>query len=251
EDKILNTILPIAKKYGAAVIGLTLDEKGIPSTAEGRFKIAEKIVKRAKEYGIDKEDIYIDCLTLTVAAQQKEVGQTLQAIRLVKRGLGVKTVLGVSNISFGLPNRQLINRVFFAAALYEGLDLPIIDPLDKEMMDTILASNILWNKDLAGKYYLENYRDQDLNIENKDKGNKYSLSEIIIKGMKDEANHATKTLLLEKEPLEIVNEYLIPALDTVGERYEEGSIFLPQLIQSAETVKSSFEVLKEKLSMDS
>lgn len=253
EDKILDTILPIVKKYGAAVVGLTLDEKGIPSSGLERFKIAEKIVKKAEEYGIDREDIYIDCLTLTAAAQQEDVKETLKALELVKEKLKVKTVLGVSNVSFGLPNRELINKVFFAAALYAGLDLPIINPLDKEMMGTVLASNLLWNKDIGGKEYLasnENYKPDE---KDKKKTSKKGLSlwDIIVKGIKEEAKAATSNLLLVKEPLEIVNEYLVPALDVVGERYEKGEIFLPQLIQSAETVKSAFEVLKEKISKDS
>lgn len=253
EDKILDLILPIVKKYGAAVVGLTLDENGIPSSGLERYKIAEKIVKKAEEYGIHREDVYIDCLTLTVAAQQEDVIETLKALALVKENLKVKTVLGVSNVSFGLPNRELINKVFFAAALYEGLDLPIINPLDREMMDTIFASNLLWNRDINGKEYLAYHED----FKSKEKGkkevseNKLDLSDIIIKGMKEEAKSSTLNLLLERDPLEIVNEYLVPALDLVGERYEKGSIFLPQLIQSAETVKSAFEVLKESLSKGS
>ena len=253
EDKILDSILPIVKKYGAAVVGLTLDENGIPSSGLERYKIAEKIVKRAEEYGIHREDVYIDCLTLTAAAQQEDVIETLKSLALVKERLKVKTVLGVSNVSFGLPNRELINKVFFAAALYEGLDLPIINPLDREMMDTIFASNLLWNRDASGKEYLAYH--EDFKSKRKDKKevpeNKLNLSDIIIKGMKEEAKRSTSNLLLEKDPLEIVNEYLVPALDLVGERYEKGSIFLPQLIQSAETVKSAFEVLKESLSKGS
>ncbi|HLR21838.1 MAG TPA: homocysteine S-methyltransferase family protein [Tissierellaceae bacterium] len=254
EEKILDTILPIVKKYGASVIGLTLDEKGIPNTGAERFKIAEKIIKKAEEYGIDKKDIYIDCLTLTAAAQQKEVKETLKTIRLIKEKLNVKTVLGVSNVSFGLPNRELVNQVFFAAALYEGLDLPIIDPLDKDMMDTILASNLLWNKDIGGRKYLEsysNYNKEDIKKNSKDIKSEFGLIEIIIKGIKEEAKVITERLLIDIEPVEIINKYLIPGLDIVGEKYEKGIIFLPQLIQSAETVKASFEVLKEVLIKES
>lgn len=252
EDKTLDTILPIVKKYGAAVVGLTLDERGIPSNAVERYKIAEKIVKKCEEYGIDKEDVYIDCLTLTAAAQQKDVKDTLKALRLVKENLGVKTVLGVSNVSFGLPNRPLINKVFFGAALYEGLDLPIINPLDGEMMDTILASNLLWNKDLGGKEYLGYHETlPPIDKYRKKVNNNLDLSDIIIKGMREEAKAITSELLLEKTPLEIVNEYIVPTLDLVGKRYEKGDTFLPQLIQSAETVKSAFEVLKISLSKNS
>ena len=155
ETGILESILPIVKKYGASVVGLTLDEKGIPSKGEDRFKIAEKIVKKAKQYGINEEDIYIDCLTLTAAAQQEEVKETLKALSMVKEKLNVKTVLGVSNVSFGLPNRDLINRTFLAASLFAGLDLPIINPMDKDMMDTIMASKVLWNEDKGAADYLE------------------------------------------------------------------------------------------------
>ena len=178
--------------------------------------------------------------------------ETLKALALVKERLGVKTVLGVSNVSYGLPNRELVNKVFFAAALYEGLDLPIINPLDREMMDTILASNLLWNRDKGGKVYLENYKKipQVEKSKAKAKAN-LDLVDIIIKGMRDEARAATQELLTTKEPLDIVNEYIVPTLDLVGDRYEKGEIFLPQLIQSAETVKSSFEVIKESLSRDS
>ncbi len=252
EDRVLDTLLPLVKKYGAAVVGLTLDERGIPSSAMERYRIAEKIVKRAEEYGIAREDVYIDCLTLTAAAQQEDVEETLKALALVKERLGVKTVLGVSNVSYGLPNRELVNKVFFAAALYEGLDLPIINPLDREMMDTILASNLLWNRDKGGKVYLENYKKipQVEKSKAKAKAN-LDLVDIIIKGMRDEARAATQELLTTKEPLDIVNEYIVSTLDLVGDRYEKGEIFLPQLIQSAETVKSSFEVIKESLSRDS
>lgn len=252
EEESLDKILPIVKKYGAAVVGLTLDENGIPTSAEERFKIAEKIVRKCEEYGIDKEDVYIDCLTLTAAAQQEGVKETLKALSLVKEKLGVKTVLGVSNVSYGLPNRELINKVFFGAALYQGLDLPIINPLDREMMDTVLASNLLWNKDKGGQDYL-GYNE---NITSKEKVGPrptmdLSLGDIIIKGMREEAKTATSDLLSQKEPLEIVNKYIIPALDLVGDRYEKGEIFLPQLIQSAETVKASFDILKERMLMDS
>ncbi len=246
EEKILNSILPIVKKYGAAVVGLTLDENGIPSDAKGRFDIAKKIVKKGQEYGIPKEDIYIDCLTLTVAAQQEDVLETLKALKMVKEDLGVKTVLGVSNISFGLPNRELINNTFLAAAIYAGLDLPIINPGDKEMMDTILASNLLWNKDKGGKAYIKNFQAMGKE-ENTIERRELDLYQIITRGMKEEAKDATKVLLEKEEALELVNKYIIPALDEIGDRYEKGLIFLPQLIQAAETVKSAFQVIREEL----
>lgn len=246
EEKILDSILPIVKKYGASVVGLTLDENGIPSSALDRFNIARKIVNKAAEYGIAKEDVYIDCLTLTVAAQQEDVLETIKALKMVKDKLGVKTVLGVSNISFGLPNRELINNTFLGAAIYAGLDLPIINPGDKEMMNTILASNLLWNLDKGGRDYIRNFEgvikeEIPVNLE------ELHLYDIIIKGLKEEARNSTQRLLKNEEPLEVVNKHIIPALDQVGEKYEKGIIFLPQLIQAAETVKAAFEVIREKL----
>lgn len=253
EDKVLDSILPIVKKYGAAVIGLTLDEKGIPSSAPQRFEIAKKIVDRALEYGIEREDIYIDCLTLTAAAQQEEVKATLKTLSLVKEKLGVKTALGVSNVSFGLPNRALINKTFLAASLYVGLDLPIINPMNKDMMDTIMASKVLWNEDKGGVDYLksqESTKAEETVKKSSDSSNE-GLFEVIVKGIKEEAEGLTAKILKEKDPLDVINEYIVPALDLVGERYESGEIFLPQLIRSAETVKRSFEILKEKISQQS
>ena len=251
EDKVLESVLPIVKKYGAAVVGLTLDEKGIPTTCEERFKIAKKIVDKAKEYGINKENIFIDCLVLTASTQQKEVFETLKAITMVKERLGVKTLLGVSNISFGLPNRQLINETFLSLALGRGLDLPIINPNSKGMIDTIKAFNILNGYDKGSRefieYYKANEKKDNKEIAVKEEGTK-DLKYMIIKGLKDEAKEATKSLLREKKELEIVNEYLIPALDEVGLSFEKGEIFLPQLVGSAEVVQKSFEVLKESLS---
>lgn len=258
EDEVLESILPLVKKYGAAVVGLTLDEDGIPASGAERFKIAEKIVKRAEEYGIAREDVYIDTLTLTAAAQQEEVKQTLEALSLVKDKLGVKTLLGVSNISFGFPERELLNRTFLSAALYAGLDLPLINPLDKDMMDTIMASRVLWNEDKGGVDYLSAYENKDkikkeiiIDGEDSDIDGGEDLFNTILRGVKEEAREKTKNLLISKEPLEIVNEYIIPALDLTGERYESGEIFLPQLIRSAETVRESFEVIKGELSQES
>ncbi len=251
EDKSLDDILPIVKKYGAAVVGLTLDEKGIPAEAEGRFKIAEKIVSRAREYGIAKEDIYIDCLTLTVAAQQEAVKETVKALRLVKDKLGVKTVLGVSNISFGLPNRALLNRTFLTAGLTAGLDLPIVNPMAKDMMDTIKAFRVLWSEDIGANEYLKTYNIQKAENQISQQESHENLFDIVVRGMKEEARGATSKLIQQKEPLKIIDEDIVPALDLVGEQYENGTIFLPQLIQSAETVKESFQVIREYLGKSS
>ncbi len=259
EDEVLDRILPIVKKYGASVVGLTLDERGIPAKAEERFEIAEKIISKAAEYGIRKEDVFIDCLVLTVSAQQKEVQETLKAVRMVKEKLGAKTVLGVSNISFGLPNRELINETFLTLALANGLDLPIINPNVNGMTRVIDSYNVLYNYDKGAESYISNYANVELSTEVTIKGNGlvknnsntnavHDLKYIVVKGLKEEAKQATVELLKEKKELEIVNEYLIPALDMVGEKYEKGELFLPQLIQAAETVKNSFTILKEEIS---
>ena len=250
EEKVLDAILPVVKKYGAAVVGLTLDENGIPDNAYDRLKIAEKIVRKAEAYGIKKEDVYIDTLTLTCSAQQKEVVETIKTLTLVKEKLGVKTVLGVSNISFGMPNRQLINETFLSIAMAAGLDLPIVNPNDSAMMDKVYAFNVLYNYDKGSKSYIERYGEMDLKKDEPKKqvdSTEINLAELVIKGLKDNAASATKELLKTKSELQIVNEYLIPALDMVGNDFEKGIIFLPQLIQSAETVKSSFDILKESL----
>ncbi|MCK9217907.1 MAG: homocysteine S-methyltransferase family protein [Firmicutes bacterium] len=243
EDSVMEVIFPIAKKYGCLLIALTLDEKGIPKTARQRLQIAEKIINKAAEYGIDKEDIIVDCLVLTASAQQGEVQETIKALSLVKEKLNVKTTLGISNVSFGLPARGILNRTFLAMALTAGLNAPIINPLEEDMMNTIKSFNVLWNLDEDSREYISKFADYKPektvnNYKSKD------LQKIIIDGIKDEAAALTSNLLNHKKPLEIVDEYLIPALDIVGEKYEKGDIFLPQLIQSAETVKRAFEVIK-------
>ncbi|MEG1481538.1 homocysteine S-methyltransferase family protein [Clostridium sp.] len=254
EIKVLDRVLPLVKKYGGAVVGLTLDNRGIPSSAEERYEIANTIVTKAIEYGIKREDVYIDCLTLTVSAQQEDVMETLKAVKLVKDRLNVKTLLGVSNISFGLPNRDLINETFLALALNSGLDLPIMNPNKEGMMNVINSFKVLNNNDKKAKCFIEKYgnkkiervivQDEKPKTENNDEE---SLQNSIIKGLKNSTKKYTEELLKSKSELEIVNEYLIPALDKVGEKYESGEIFLPQLIQSAETVKVSFDIIKERL----
>lgn len=253
EDEVLDKILPIVKKYGAGVIGLTLDEKGIPKKAEERVAIAEKIINRALEYGIRKENIYIDCLVLTASAQQAEVKETLKAVTLVKEKFGVKTLLGVSNISFGLPNRKLINESFLTLALGAGLDLPIMNPNMSGMMDVIRSFKVLSNEDKDSENFINVYGgDQSVtksDINKKaDNNEELDLKTIVIKGLKDKSSIVTQNLLdTGIKELDIVNQYLIPALDIVGSKYEKGEIFLPQLIRSAETVKGAFEVLRENL----
>jgi 5-methyltetrahydrofolate--homocysteine methyltransferase len=249
KDKVMDEIFPIVKKYGACVLGLTLDETGIPETAEERFKIAEKIVKRAEQYGIPRENVLIDCLTLTASAQQSFVRETIKAVAMVKERLGVKTSLGVSNVSFGLPQREILNSTFLASTLAVGLDAPIINPLSKDIMNTINAFKVLNNEDREAKEYIKSYG----NIVNEPSASvkvEKDLKDIIIEGRKEDSAPKVRELLKSKSAMEIVEGYFIPALDIVGERYEKGKIFLPQLIQSAEAVKNAFVVIKENLSSE-
>lgn len=238
----LDAILPIAAKYGAALIGLTLDESGIPETAEERCAIAERIVQEAARYGIPKEDIIIDCLVLTASAQQELVIQTLRAIRLVKARLGVKTVLGVSNVSFGLPARPILNSVFLAAGFGAGLDTAIINPMSQEAMQAVRAFRVLNSQDRDAADYIARY--SQVQAAAPAAAGQRELRDYIIEGRKEEARLKTIALLKEQEALDIIDNQFIPALDIVGDRYEKGTIFLPQLIQSAEAVKGGFAVLK-------
>lgn len=242
KDEVMEAVFPIVRKYGGVVIGLTLDE-GIPLKAEERFEIAKKIIKKAEQYGIGKEDIIIDCLTLTASAQQKEVRETLRAMKMVKE-LGVHTVLGVSNVSFGLPNRPLLNRTFLTLAMEAGLDLPIINPLDTELMGSIDAFHVLFYKDVDSQNYIKN-QSKETASPSRVQESTFTLRDIIIHGLKDEVKQATGEELSKREPLEVINQVIIPALNEVGKDYETGKIFLPQLIQSAETTKKAFEVVKE------
>ena len=258
DDKSLETILPLAKKYGAAVVGLTLDSKGIAKSCDDKVEIAKKIVQKALEIGINKEDIYIDCLTHSVLDNQEEVMETIKALRIVKEELGVKIVLGISNISFGLPNRKLINETFLALALGGGLDLPIINPNKEGLLNVIKAFKLLNNNDKNAKEYIKYYKDKQIesrslnkDIESKDslkKDKNITLEYAILQGLKSNTRNLTKELLNVKSELEIVDEFLIPALDKVSEKYEKEEIFLPQLIQSAETVKEALSLIKDSLS---
>lgn len=244
KDETMEAIFPVVQKYGGVVIGLTLDENGIPLTAKERFEIAKRIINKAKEYNIPKEDIIIDCLVLTASAQQKEVMETVKAVSMVKT-LGVHTVLGVSNVSFGLPNRPLLNKTFLAMALSAGLDLPIINPLDQELMNTIDAFNVLYNYDQDASTYIAHQSQVQVFTQ---KTSSFSLEDVVMHGMKDEVKKTTEDLLKEKDGLSIINEILIPALDKIGKDYETGQIFLPQLIQSAEASKIAFEIIKQTFS---
>lgn len=253
EDEVLDKILPIAAKYGAAVIGLTMNKEGIPSSHEKRVEIAGHIVERCKFYGIEPKDIYIDCLTLAASVQQKEVYETLKAITEVKRLYGVHTVLGVSNISFGLPKREYINTTFLTLAMHAGLDLPIINPNNAAMMGAVDSFHVLANIDTNSSAYVEKYAaivEKEKNLKSepaKKTEGALSIADYIKKGLGDSTAKAVSEMLLEKDPLDIVNNELIPALDKVGADFEKGAIFLPQLLSSATAAEAGFTVIKEFL----
>lgn len=248
EEDSLNTVLPLVKKYGAAVVGLTLDKNGIPKTAQGRFEIAERILNRALALGIRKEDVFIDCLTLTASAEQEGVMQTLEAVRRVKTELGLKTVLGVSNISFGLPSRELVTRNFLTMALYAGLDLPIINPNTESMTSAVRTYKLLANIDKNAVDFIAHYGNETpVNAPVQPKTTEMTLEAAVSAGLKTEAATITAELLKDTEPMHIVNQFLIPALDKAGAEFEKGKIFLPQLISSASAAQSAFEVIKSYL----
>lgn len=250
EDESLEAILPLVKKYGAAVVGLTLDKGGIPKTADGRFAIAEKILNRALEYGIPREDVFIDCLTLTASAEQDGVMETLGALKRVKTELGLKTVLGVSNISFGLPNRELITRTFLTMALQNGLDLPIINPNVDSITGAVRAYRLLTGIDRNSVEFIKVYSQDNTAAIPKDapaSSGTPDISYAVENGLKNDAVRAAQELLRKHDPMEIINEYLIPALDAAGEKFEKGTIFLPQLILTAGAAQACFEVVKESL----
>lgn len=245
--EVLEQILPIVKKYGAAVVGLTMDERGIPQTAEERFEIAERILNAALSYGIPREDVYIDCLTLTVSAQQAQARETLKAVRRVKEELGLHNVLGVSNISFGLPDRLRITENFLVQAMHCGLDLPIVNPNQKQIMDAVAAFKVLSGEDKDAEDYVRRFAGSQPVPAPVKTGTDMDLPTAVMKGLKEECGRLTAGLLGEKTELEIVNELLIPALDQVGLRYERQEIFLPQLINSANAACAAFEVIKRSI----
>lgn len=249
EDEKLDTVLPLVKKYGAAVVGLTLDENGIPKTAEERFAIAEKILRRAQEYGIPKRDVYIDCLTLTASAEQDGVKETLKALRMVTEKLGLKTVLGVSNISFGLPNRELVNSTFISLAMQCGLTLPIMNPNIASMTGAVRAFRLLSGYDRHGAEFIESYGAEVKKPTAAVPTSEMDISDAVAAGLKAECAAAAERMLSSGiDPMEIINGKLIPALDAVGSKFEKGTIFLPQLIQSAGAAQAAFDVIKKAIS---
>ena len=258
KEASLSTVLPIARKYGACVIGLTLDDSGIPETAQERFSIAEKIVNRAVSLGIPRENILIDCLTLTASAQQKLVLETVRAVRMVHDKLHVKTVLGVSNVSFGLARRPLINRTMLAAALANGLDAAIINPGEKNMQETVAAWRLLSGQDTDAEKYLQYCADHPDAVPAgnslqsappaESRGSASGLAGAVMHGMKNEARRLAEQELASAEPMEIIEKVMIPALDSVGRDYEAQKIYLPQLMKSADAAKAALEVIKAALS---
>lgn len=268
EEESLNNVLPLVKKYGAAVVGLALDKDGIPPKAEDRFKIAEKIMNRAMAIGIPKEDIYIDCLTLTASAEQEGVMETLNALHRVKTELGLKTVLGVSNISFGLPNRVLVNHIFLTMALTNGLDLPIINPNIEEMTGAVRAYKLLANIDKNSVDFIKAYANMpkvtkinpaantkavtEAQVNNQGENSDDPMSanplyQAVLNGLKSEGAQLTKQMLETTDSMEIVNNILIPALDKIGVDFEKGTIFLPQLIMSAAVAQAAFEEIRKAM----
>ena len=260
EPEKLAAILPLCKKYGAAIVGLAIDEKGIQPKAADRVAIARRITEAALAAGIPREDIYIDCLTLTASAQQEDVLATVQALEACKKELGVRTVLGVSNICFGLPCRTYLNTTFLTMAMYAGLDLANMTPSSEEMMAAVYAYNVLTNRDKQSTKYIERFADRvpastalaqaakavpaASAAEAEHTGPYAALMKAVEKGLKGDAAAHTRALLAEKQPLEVVDEALIPALDVVGAKYEKGTLFLPQLLQAASAAQSAFEEIK-------
>jgi len=253
EDENLNRILPLAVKYGAAVIGLTMDEKGLPNTTEERIKIAEKIIKHADKYGVPREDIYIDTLTLTISSTQEQALNTLNAIPLIKEKFGCRTVLGVSNISHGLPSRESINAVFLTMAISKGLDLAIINPLKEEMTKSRLISDLISGKDDNLVEFAEKYapkKDTSPKIAKPEK--KIEIPDLlyssILTGSRENIQKYIERALSEgMNPLDINNKYLVPAMTEVGKKFKSKEYFLPQVMMSAETMKIALKRLKAEL----
>ena len=268
KQESMDAVFPLVKKYGGVVVALTLDESGIPDTAEGRLAIASKIYKTAAEYGIAPKDILIDALCLTVSSDSKGALTTLETLRRVKEELGGRTILGVSNISFGLPQREIINAAFFTMALQSGLDAAIINPNSEAMMRSYYSYRALCGLDPQCSDYISVYGGQTQSLGQSavksvapskapskapagdrasSRSDGLNLGECIEKGLKAQAAEAVAELLKTRESLELINEEMIPALDRVGKGFEAGTLFLPQLLMSAEAAKSSFEVIKEAM----
>ncbi len=260
KEEVMDQVFPLAARYGGVVVGLCLDENGIPETAQGRIAVAKKILDRAARYGIGPEDIILDGLCMTVSSDEKGALTTLETVRRIRDELGCRSVLGVSNISFGLPQREIINSAFFTMAMECGLNGAIINPNSEAMMRAYYSFNALMGLDPQCSRYIGIYGGQSAGLgetlkrtsgkeatgEEKDslENGSEALKKAVIRGLKEEASLAVKELLLKKEPLSIINEEMIPALDVVGKGFEKGTMFLPQLLMSAEAAKAAFETLK-------
>ena len=243
KEENMKEIFPLAKKYGAVVVCLCLDESGIPETAQGRIEIAKKIVKTAEQYGIEKKNLIIDALTMTISTDKNNARETLKAVKYIREEMGICTVLGVSNISFGLPKRDAINTAFFTLALQSGLSAGIINPKSEAMMNAYYSFNALAGLDDNCTEYIESVTDTKTQTASPE----ISLHTAIVKGLKDEAAQCARALLESSEPLDVINGDIIPALDEVGAGFEENKIFLPQLLMSADSAKAAFDVIKERM----
>ena len=256
KQESMAAVFPLVKKYGGVVVALTLDENGIPDTAEGRFKIAKKILSVAQKYGVDKKDVIFDTLAMTVSADVNSANVTLEALELIKNHLGCHTSLGVSNISFGLPNRDIINSTFFSLALERGLSAAIMNPYSTEMMKTYYAFKVLKGLDDNCAEYISvadtfaSVAAVSQSASTIESQTASQLKTAIIKGLKDKSALLTKELLTTIEPLKIVDEEIIPALNVVGEGFEKKTVYLPQLLMSAEAASEAFEVIKSRMTSD-
>lgn len=249
KEENLNAIFPLVKKYGGFVVALTLDEKGIPSTVDGRMKIARKILLTAALYGINKKDIIFDPLAMTVSADKMSAVTTLETVKKITEQLGCNTSLGVSNVSFGLPSRDLVNAAFFTTAMENGLSAAIMNPYSERMMEAYYGFNVVKGLDENCMDFINFASRQEVQPTAKQESS-LTLKEAIEKGLKEKASEITTAMLGNSAPLDIVNAHVIPALDNVGKRFEEKKLFLPQLLMSAEAAKASFEVIKATMSAD-
>lgn len=250
KEESMNAIFPLVKKYGGFVVALTLDEKGIPDTADGRMKIASRILSVAAEYGIKKKDIIFDPLAMTVSADKMSAVITLETVKRITEQLGCNTSLGVSNVSFGLPSRELVNAAFFTTAMANGLSAAIMNPYSARMMEAYYSFNVVKGLDDNCMDFINFASQQEVQPTAKQESS-LTLKEAIEKGLKEKSSEITTAMLRENAPLDIVNAHVIPALDDVGKRFEEKKLFLPQLLMSAEAAKASFEVIKAGMAADS
>ena len=249
KQESMDKVFPLIQKYGGVVIGLALDENGIPADAEGRVQVAKKIIAEAAKYGIEKKDIVIDALAMTISSEPEGAKITLETLRRLRDEVGVCTVLGVSNISFGLPSRPIVNSIFYTMAMQNGLSVGIINPGSEDMMKAWYAFHALMALDSNCEKYIARYAQQPGTTPVQAAGGKHTmtLQSAIERGLKEEASSITAELAEQKDALDIINEELIPALNNVGEGFEKGTVFLPQLLMSAESAKSAFAVLKERM----